>query len=115
MLIIRTQQINALLAHQKLQTMLRHVRKFFPAKCSAFEPGDLELTIRSALERAEYHGFTSLRDALQFVDLVIVFGLGFDYRLPWAREILGGQSVERPHFRCTRLYLRALRYLRRNA
>lgn len=115
MLIVRTQQMNVLLAHRRLEKALRHARKFFPGKCTALGTVGLEVTVRSALDRAAYHGFTSLRDALQFVDLVLVFGPGFDDHLPWAREILENRSGERAHFRCTRLYLGALRCLRRNA
>ena len=112
MLTIRSQQMDAILQEQRVEKALRHVCEFFPAECSQLGQDKLEKTVRSALERAASYGFHHLRDALQFLDLVCVFGPDFERNLPWAREILEERSAERPHFRATRLYQRALATLR---
>jgi len=53
-----------------------------------------------------------MRDALQFLDLVLVLGADFDDRLPWAREILREETGSGVRFKSVRLYMGAMRHLR---
>ncbi|HEY3838379.1 MAG TPA: hypothetical protein VGL72_17490 [Bryobacteraceae bacterium] len=114
MLTIRSEQMQALAAQQRLAMALRHVRQFFPSECAKLPPESLENTVRRAMARATHYGFTSLRDSLQFVDLAILFGPDFDQNFPWARDILDNDSGERACFRSARLYRRAQQHLRMN-
>ena len=104
--------MDALLAHQRLSMAVTHARKFFPEQCAQLQPEELWQTARSAMKRADSYGLTSMREALQFLDLAIALGADFDSRLPWAREILEDRSGTGSRSRSTRLYLRAVRHLR---
>ncbi len=115
MLIIRARQMEVMLEQQRLEVVLQHAQKFFPNQCSTLQPEGLERTVLSAMKRARANGFSAMRDMLQFVDLVLLLGSDFDSTLPWARKILEDRSGEKAHSRSTRLYLRALRHLRRNS
>jgi hypothetical protein len=112
MLTIRREQMEALLAHQRLSMAVTHARKFFPEQCAQLQSEELWQTARSAMKRADSYGLTAMRDALQFLDLAIALGPDFD-SLPWAREILEDRSGTGARFRSTRLYMRAVRHLRR--
>lgn len=115
MLIIRDSQMEVMLERQRLEVVLQHAHKFFPNECSMLQPEGLERTVLSAMKRARVYGFSAMHDMLQFVDLVLILGANFDSTLPWAHKILEDRSGEQAHSRSTRLYLRALRHLRRNS
>ena len=111
-LVIRREQMNALLAHRRLVRAVDHARKCFPEQCAKLTADELRRTARSALSRAGAYGMTSMRDALQFLDLMLVLGADFDERLPWAREILEEQTGRGARLKSTRLYMSAMRHLR---
>jgi len=112
MLTIRREQMDALLAYQRLSMAVTHAGKCFPEQCARLQPEDLWQTAQSAMRRAASYGLTSMRDALQFLDLAMALGPDFDSRLPWARQILEDRSGTGSRFRSTRLYLREVRHLR---
>jgi hypothetical protein len=82
--------MQVLVEQQRLELVLRHMLKFVPNDCSNVKPQGS----RSSLERANHYGLTSLRDSLQFVDLVLTLGPDFDSNLLWAREILEYRSCD---------------------
>lgn len=115
MLTIRREQMEVLLEQRRIQLLVSHARQFFPEKSATVTRPDLEDTARSAIKRARSYGLTSVRDAMQFLDLMFVLGPDFDVKLPWANEILSDRSSESTRFRSTRLYLKAVRHLRSQA
>ena len=77
-----------------VESMVVHLKKFFPKQCESMGEPQLRDTIRYGIKRAAAYGITAKRDVYKYVDLMVVFGRDFDTdkRFPWAGEILGTQK-----------------------
>ena len=92
--------------------VLAHLQMFFPSRYRAAGEPRLREVIRSGIERAASHDVRAKRDVCKYIDLMVVFGRGFDAdpRFPWAREILAsGEPAPR---RMRDLFAAAQQYLR---
>lgn len=91
MLVVRNEQMAVLsrLAWAAfIERMERHLRESFPDVCTQLDERGLRTVIRESLEAAQCHGLTTERDFCRYLNLVFVFGRGFDRDQSWAREIL---------------------------
>jgi len=63
--------------------------------------------IRSGLQRARIHGFVGSMEALQLVELTLIFGIGFeeDKANGWALTIMNDATYESASERARSLYL----------
>ena len=111
MLQLREDQIDVLQGLRERRFVERlesHLRFFFPSECAALE-GDLVDTITFGVRRARAHSFDSERDVVKYLNLMFVFGRGFDSPPPpWAEEGLNGAGDQRRRMRA--LYRAALRH-----
>jgi hypothetical protein len=112
MLVIREIQMRALARVARTDLAMDHVREFFPSKCDSFTRLELQDKVARALDRAGSHELHSMRDQLQFVDLVFILGEDFDMRFCWASAILNDRSPETFPLRASLLYDRSLQFLR---
>ena len=92
-MIIREAQIKALEAaavDNFVLDMFTHCREFSPHLCKTLKEEQLEAAIREGIARAETHGFTQRGPVRFYLDLMIVFGSGFDTdpQYPWIAELL---------------------------
>jgi hypothetical protein len=71
-------------------TMVAHLKKFFPDRCAAAGETNVRKLIRRGVERAASYNITAQRDVSRYIDLMMALGLNFDKdpQLPWAGEIL---------------------------
>jgi hypothetical protein len=91
-----------------------HMRKFFPEQCDSLGETKIGQLIEFGVKRAREYGFEAERDVCKYIDLMCVFGYGFDCneRLLWARQILEGRFPPNPERRMRRLHGVALEALR---
>jgi hypothetical protein len=92
-MVIRAAQKSAFENHRVdefVSDMLAHVNRCFPARASDLGKEKVYETIRNGIDRARSYGFTASRDVCKYIDLMMVFGPGFDHDpdLPWAESIL---------------------------
>lgn len=61
-------------------------------------PGDerARLVVRAAIEKSEHYDMPAERDAFKIAALMLVFGDDFDWREPWAREIVAERLGNAP-------------------
>jgi len=88
------------------QEMLAHVKEFVPKHAKALGDDGCLKVIRLGVERAEAHGFT-LRGPIRFyIELMVLFGSGFDTdpQLPWAYAALADKTVTDEMARAERLH-----------
>jgi hypothetical protein len=108
MLVIRNPQFDALgrAAYEDFVSRMRkHLRNFFPEQCEALGEAKTGQLIEFGVKRAREYGFEAEREVCKYIDLMCVFGHGFDRddRLPWARLILESRSPPDPGERMQRL------------
>lgn len=116
MLTIRPEQLKvfSLAEVQKFEDwMLGHLQRFFHRRCEAIGERELRKTIQDGIQRAAAYGITDRRDVCKYIDLMVVFGHGFDTdpRLSWACDILGGPRA--PRYKMNALYVAAKEHLGR--
>jgi hypothetical protein len=109
MLVIRKAQLEALGEAHFEDRVRTHVQAHFPEEAKALGT-ELDSAVRRAIRRARTYGFSG-SDVVQFVDLAVLLGEGFE-DLPWARAVLHETPPERMSFRAIRLYEGAIRHLR---
>ncbi|MEP7122588.1 MAG: hypothetical protein ABJE95_16820 [Byssovorax sp.] len=76
------------------EALLAHVIECFPARAAEFEAVALARHVEDGMRRAEGHGLRLERDICAYVELMIVFGSGFetDPRCPWATALRPGEE-----------------------
>jgi hypothetical protein len=72
------------------ETMLVHLKKFFPDFCEASGEPEVREFIQYGIKRAASYQVTSERDVSRYIDLMVSLGADFDNdkQLSWAGEIL---------------------------
>jgi hypothetical protein len=105
---IRLEQYDQLMADEVrdfVRRVYRHLCEHFPEECAAAGEQAVRADVRFGIERAESYGLESEVDLVQFIDVQMVFGRGFDTdpRCPWAREILESTTFVDPGDRADRL------------
>lgn len=117
MLVIRQDQLDSLeqpAVGQFVAELATHCRAFSPQLCSTLDDDQLYLAIRGGLTRAEAHGLTLRGPVRLYVDMMLLFGSGFD-RDPqhiWAQDILRRRELDQMT-RAERLHAATAGYLRR--
>jgi hypothetical protein len=110
MLIIHPQHLKAFADAALLdfeERMLDHLRDFAPRHFRVLTDDEVRAVIRHGMERAAAHHLTTERGIRYYVDVMFMFGSGFDDDplIPWAAPILDGPDAEL--VRADRLYARA--------
>lgn len=108
-MLIRSEQMTALsnAATDSFESdVLSHLKRCFPAECTALGEETVRNTIRYGIERSRTYGITAAREVCMYVDLMIVFGRDFDCdpRLPWAASILNSKRWKDPAAKLDQLY-----------
>lgn len=111
--VIREQQMEAFRRASRAafeDEMVAHSRNFSPRLCEVIGEEQLRVALRRAIDRADRYGFTCRGPIRLFIELMFLFGSGFDTdaQYPWAREILHGSGDEMQ--RAQQLYERTLDY-----
>ena len=90
--------------------MLAHSQAFSPKLSQVIGEQPLRLAVRSGIERAGGYGFTNRGPIRLFIELMFLFGSGFDSdpQYPWAASILHDTSPQMR--RADRLYGKVLDY-----
>ncbi len=93
MLIIRDAQIKAfeqIAVDNYIIELAIHCRAFSPRLCKTLRDDQLQVALRQGVQYAEAHGFTQRGPVRFYIDMMILFGSGFDSdpQYPWATEIL---------------------------
>lgn len=93
--------------------LMDHCREFSPHLCKTLRPEELEGAIREGITRAMAHGFEQRGPVRFYVEMMMIFGSGFDTDplYPWAVEILGRQYYPTPMAQAEALHERAVKYL----
>ena len=84
------------------ESIADHVRAFFPRQTAEMDAEALRSCVEDAVQRALGRGLELEPDICVYVDLVVVFGPGFedDARYPWARVLVDdspGSPGDRVH------------------
>jgi hypothetical protein len=90
------------------QWMVRHVERCLPDPWTALGETRVREVILLGIERAAAHDIYAEREVCKFIDLMLVFGIDFDQRCPWAKEILKAPTSLDSFARMTLLHERAL-------
>jgi hypothetical protein len=91
MLVVRQIQMDAVregLLRRFEDTMLVHVREFFPERCAELGKESTREWIRCGIDRARGYGIEIEKDVCKYVDVSFVFGHDFDTKETWAPPIL---------------------------
>jgi hypothetical protein len=94
------------------ETMLAHLKKFFPDKYEAAGEPKVRKLIRYGIERAASYDITAQRDVSRYIDLMMTLGPDFDQdkQLPWAGQIL--RTRNKPEVRISILLKTAEKHLK---
>jgi len=113
MLVIRPEQMELFrrIARQPFEAeMLAHGKRFSPRLSEVLGDEQLRVALRRAIDRATGYGFTNRGPVRLYIELMFLFGSGFDsdpqYR--WASEILRGDQEQMQ--RANELYEHVLDY-----
>ena len=60
-----------------VETLVTHARETLPAFAAHCDDSELKIAIRSALEKARQHGWTLQGSARFYVEMALLFGIGF--------------------------------------
>lgn len=95
--------------------MLAHLRRFSPRHLRIVGDAELGGLIVVGQKRAELYGLVSERSARIYIEMMVMFGIGFDAdpQHVWASEPLRGGDDE--HARADRLHAAAWRHVDRTA
>jgi hypothetical protein len=113
MLVIRKAQMTAFQQAALLRfenEMVAHSQDFAPELSKALGEAQLRLAVRGAMARADGYGFTNRGPIRLFIELMFLFGGGFDTdpQYPWAASILHEPSEQMQ--RAEQLYEKVLDY-----
>jgi hypothetical protein len=97
------------------EVLVAHVRECFPGRCAALGAEALPGHVEDGMHRAAAHGLTLERDISAYVELMLVFGPGFEHdsRFPWASQLTKAMGLD-PSARIRAAFAGALAALSRN-
>ena len=97
------------------EVLVAHVRACFPGPCAALGAHALPGHVEDGMRRASAHGLTLERDIGAYVELMIVFGPGFEHdsRFPWSSPLTEATGLD-PSARLQAAFAGALAALSRN-
>lgn len=115
MLIIRPEQKNTLkkgAKHRFESDMLTHLNQFSPDLFKTVKEEQMLKVIRLGMSQAETYGFTFRGPVRLYLELMLLFGSGFDTdpQYPWAAEILNAKDSALQMQRADLLYEKTLDY-----
>lgn len=96
MLVIRSEQLDALSAAQVLRLkndLYQQVFEFWPQEAAEQGEKGVRETIDYALERSDLYSIEQEYDIYRYVNLMYALGSNFDKEKSWAAEILAKQGV----------------------
>jgi hypothetical protein len=117
MLIMRKEQMEAMelaMIIPRYETaMIKHLCEHHPEETQDKSDSELRAFVREGMRRAKMHGATEPSAYGQFIELMIVFGTGFDEdpANTWAAEILGERSQRDGNEKIEALVEAATQYL----
>jgi hypothetical protein len=93
MLVIRQEQLDVFErrgVRELEEKIVAHVRAFFPERAAAMDATALRSCVEDGVQRAVRRGIELEHDICVYVDLVVVFGPGFedDDGYPWAKVLV---------------------------
>ncbi len=90
--------------------MVLHCREFSPELCQVLENDQLHVAVRNAMSRAANHGFTNRGPIRLFIEMMLLFGTGFDNdpQYPRFMQILAGENDQM--IRADQLYNEVVQY-----
>jgi hypothetical protein len=117
---IRQQQLEvfqAVALGQFEDTMVAHVRAYFPTHFRVLGEDGIRPVIRYGYARAMRHALDTQRSVCLYINAMLLMGSNFDVdpMYPWASEILSDTSGRYPRLRIDRLSDRSLRVFYRIA
>lgn len=116
MLVIREAQLKAFedrALDDYIKELAQHCREFAPALCRTLSDKQLHHALHQGIDRAESHGSTLRGPTRFYIDMMFLFGIGFDTdpQYPWAAELLAGKNKMGEMDRAEALYARTMDYL----
>ncbi len=95
--------------------LVAHARACFPRRCAALGADALPAYVEDGMRRAAAHALTLERDIGAYVELMLVFGPGFEHdsRFPWASPLTEAKGLD-PSARIQASFAGALAALSRN-
>ena len=113
MLQISTEQIDGFkqdALRQFEDEMIAHSQNFSPALSKVLGEEQLRVAVHSAIDRADSYGFTNRGSIRLYIELMFLFGSGFDTdpQYPWIANILHKSSPQME--RAEQLYEKILEY-----
>jgi hypothetical protein len=94
-------------------SMVEHVKKFFPKYYEIYEEPLIRKVIRYAVDRAESYDLITERDVCLYINLMFLLGSNFDtdLQLTWAGVILNDEKIVVAFTRIDRLHDEGMEYL----
>jgi hypothetical protein len=98
-----------------VEEMIERAWQYSPRLCGTLKDEELELAVRSAIDRAGRHGFAQRGSARFFLQTSIALGSAFDDdpQYPWAAETLASDVFWSPMDKADALHARVVKYVER--
>jgi hypothetical protein len=99
------------------QELCRHMEQFSPGQAEALGPERLRVVVVEGIKRADNYGFTNRGPVRFYLEMMFLFGSGFDTdpQYPWAAAMLNDAATQHQMQLATRLHEAAAGYLDRVA
>jgi hypothetical protein len=91
--------------------LVRFVHQHFPAAAPSLGEEGVRAAIRASIERAAAYGVRTRRDQSRWIALAFTFGMDFDRRLNWAKDILDDPALTPLAYKMDLLYAEAARHV----
>lgn len=112
---VRKQQLEAITRAQRHRfenSMVAHVKEFFPNHFNMFKETKVREVIGYGIERARFYGFTTERSLSLYITQMFMMGSNFDedILLPWAKAILSDKNIPNQTLRINELMAKTSDY-----
>jgi hypothetical protein len=93
--------------------MLPHLARFAPKHAEMLGERGMRRLVRVGLDRAERHGLTHRGPVRLYIELMLLFGGGFeaDPLLPWAGRVFGHRRITTQALRADALWVESMGYI----
>ena len=95
MLIIRKEQLDAIdkaLNESRPQRLMEAVQRLYPEESAKAGPDALKDYVEKGISKAEAFAIAPDTEVVTFVGLMLIWGIDFDERLPWAQATLNWET-----------------------